>query len=138
MPKDTAGSTIWTIGKLVQAVKDKSGTGTTRIEIPRFQRHLVWNERQRVDLIDSIHKGYPIGSIMLFKRFNPGSSHEVYQVVDGLQRTSTLVHYAERPLTYVPSTSSRRPRWQQLLQHLKWRKNTCNARSPTGCGIPSN
>lgn len=102
MPKDTAGSAIWTIGKLVQAVKDKAGTGTTRIEIPRFQRHLVWNAQQRVDLIDSIHKGYPIGSIMLFKRFNPGSPHEVFQVVDGLQRTSTLVHYAERPLTYVP------------------------------------
>jgi hypothetical protein len=102
MPKDTAGSAVWTIGKLVQAVKQDSST-TVRIEIPKFQRHLVWNQQQKVELIDSIHKGYPIGAILLFKRPNPTGGHELYQVVDGLQRTSTLVGYSEEPLVYASS-----------------------------------
>lgn len=100
MRSDYADSTIWTIGKLTQAVK--SDASMTRVEIPKFQRHLVWNDQQKVDLIDSIHKGYPIGSLLLFKRTNPGGKIEIYHVVDGLQRTSTLIEYAEEPLKYVP------------------------------------
>jgi len=102
LPKDTAGSAVWTIGKLVEAVQDHPATNV-RIEIPRFQRHLVWSDQQRVDLIDSIHKGYPIGSILLFKRPNPTGHEELYQVVDGLQRTSTLLGYVREPLQYAPS-----------------------------------
>lgn len=102
MPKDTAGSAVWPIGKLVQAVQDHSATNV-RIEIPRFQRRLVWNDKQREDLIDSIHRGFPIGSILLYKRPNPVGSEELYQVVDGLQRTSTLVGYASEPLALAPS-----------------------------------
>ncbi|WP_162458431.1 DUF262 domain-containing protein [Pseudactinotalea terrae] len=102
MLKDTAGSSIWTIGKLVQAVQAIADSGV-RVEIPKFQRRLVWKDQQRIDLIDSIHRGYPIGSILLYRRPNPGGQHETYQVVDGLQRTSTLIGYSEQPLTYASS-----------------------------------
>lgn len=102
MPKDTAGSAVWTIGKLVGAAQEDPVVGV-RIEIPRFQRHLVWSNDQRKDLIDSIHRGYPIGSILLFKRPNPSGSAEMYQVVDGLQRTSTLLGYMSEPLVFAPA-----------------------------------
>jgi hypothetical protein len=101
MAKDTSGSAVWTIGQLVNAIRVGNGS-STRVEIPKFQRHIVWNDRQREALIDSIHRGYPIGAILLSKKPGAGD-HDVYQVVDGLQRTSTLVAYSQEPLRYVPT-----------------------------------
>lgn len=102
MPKDTAGALTWNIGKLIQAIDEDKST-SLRIEIPKFQRSLVWNDSQRANLIESIHRGYPIGSILLFKKPTQGP-YEVYQVVDGLQRTNTLRKYVQTPLLYTPSS----------------------------------
>ncbi|MFK1887577.1 DUF262 domain-containing protein [Bacteroides fragilis] len=35
--------------------------------IPVFQRDYVWKKEQVLDLFDSISKGYPIGTIILWK-----------------------------------------------------------------------
>jgi hypothetical protein len=101
MPKDTASSQVWTVGKLVQAV-DARESIRTRVVIPKFQRRLVWKEQQRLALIESIYRGYPIGAILLSKRPAENGT-EVFQVVDGLQRTSTLVRYTKEPLTWAPA-----------------------------------
>lgn len=101
MTKDTASSQVWTIGKLVQAVDADPGI-KTKVVVPKFQRRLVWKEEQRLSLIESIYRGYPIGAILLSKRPADASGTEVYQVVDGLQRTSTLVRYTQEPLTWAP------------------------------------
>lgn len=37
------------------------------IHLPRFQRASVWTEEQRLDLLDSVRKGIPIGAIMLWR-----------------------------------------------------------------------
>jgi hypothetical protein len=44
------------------AVLVKSGD----IKLPRFQRPFVWKEADMLKLLDSIYKGYPIGSILLW------------------------------------------------------------------------
>jgi uncharacterized protein with ParB-like and HNH nuclease domain len=36
------------------------------IRIPAFQRAYVWKQNQILDLLDSIVKSYPIGSILLW------------------------------------------------------------------------
>lgn len=36
------------------------------IKLPRFQRPFVWKESDMLKLLDSIYKGYPIGSILLW------------------------------------------------------------------------
>jgi hypothetical protein len=36
--------------------------------IPEFQRPFVWNEGQVRKLVDSVARGYPIGSILLLRR----------------------------------------------------------------------
>jgi uncharacterized protein with ParB-like and HNH nuclease domain len=36
------------------------------IKIPKFQRPFVWKRRAVIDLLDSVYKGYPIGSILLW------------------------------------------------------------------------
>ena len=40
---------------------------TGYIKIPKFQREFVWNKTQTARLLDSIIKGYPIGTFILWK-----------------------------------------------------------------------
>lgn len=37
------------------------------VKIPQFQRKFVWSDDQALELLDSVAKGYPIGSILLWK-----------------------------------------------------------------------
>jgi hypothetical protein len=82
-----------------------------RIRMPSFQRHLRWDARDRRNLLDSMERGYPVGTLLLWKR--PASAKEVgkplrgasalptegdvYLVVDGQQRTVTLWDALGRP-----------------------------------------
>ena len=43
-----------------------SGVKTGEIKLPKFQRPFVWKRKEVVKLLDSIYKGYPIGSILLW------------------------------------------------------------------------
>jgi len=36
-------------------------------QIPKFQRDFVWSKQQTAKLIDSLLKGFPIGSFILWK-----------------------------------------------------------------------
>lgn len=73
--------------------------------IPLFQRNFIWEKKQIIDLFDSISKGYPIGSILLWRPNNkslyPYSkaivSDEIidnaeldYFILDGRQRLTTF------------------------------------------------
>lgn len=59
------------------------------IEIPRFQRQLVWKKKDKKEFIDSIRKGFPIGTLLLYFNENIGK----YELIDGLQRFSTLLEF---------------------------------------------
>jgi len=37
------------------------------IKLPKFQRDFVWTIEQTAELLDSIIKGYPIGTFILWK-----------------------------------------------------------------------
>lgn len=50
--------------------------------IPLFQRDFVWEKKQILDLFDSISKGYPIGSILLWHPQNKDSYRYSKRVVD--------------------------------------------------------
>ena len=39
-----------------------------QIKLPMFQREFVWDKEQSARLIDSILKGYPIGTFIFWKR----------------------------------------------------------------------
>lgn len=83
------------------AVKIQNG----RYAIPVFQRDFVWTKEQVLDLFDSISKGYPIGSIILWK---PETNNDLrtkdilsdkiknvdeapdFYVLDGRQRLTTF------------------------------------------------
>ena len=76
------------------------------IKIPKFQREFVWDINKTAELLDSILKGYPIGTFILWKtreRINnvknignmddlpemPDGT-EVEYVLDGQQRITSL------------------------------------------------
>ena len=65
-----------------------------RITVPKYQRGAVWNKKQKEKLIDSMNKGYPFGSILLYQ--NDGKR----QIIDGLQRSTTIIEFVKNPARY--------------------------------------
>ncbi|WP_165906156.1 DUF262 domain-containing protein [Agromyces badenianii] len=76
-----------------------------RVRIPRFQRPFVWSREQMLDLLDSINRQYPIGSLLVWETDDPLASLEAIGptaidtsdrgltptfVLDGHQRLSTI------------------------------------------------
>ena len=75
-----------------------------RIRIPQFQRSFVWDADDVRKLFDSIWRGFPVGTLLLWRReaeagiasFGPiklsvPASTDAYWVVDGQQRVTSLV-----------------------------------------------
>jgi uncharacterized protein with ParB-like and HNH nuclease domain len=75
------------------------------IKIPVFQREFVWNDEQIMSLLDSIYRGYPVGSLLLwstkerlrhernvggFRLPDTPEDFPVNYVLDGQQRLTTL------------------------------------------------
>ncbi len=74
-----------------------------RIRIPQFQTGLRWQAEDVRKLFDSIYRGYPIGSLLLWKRheraamvrlgpivINAPEQTDAWSVVDGQQRLTAL------------------------------------------------
>lgn len=98
LPSEPSART-YTLADLVRNVRDG------RVRVPHFQRGLRWSTPDAVALIDSVLRGYPIGSLLLWKRPGPaetvrlGNVHiqapdlsEALYVVDGQQRVTTFVN----------------------------------------------
>lgn len=74
-----------------------------KIAVPAFQRNYVWTKEQVIDLFDSIKRGFPIGTVLLWggdgsikgtrdiltDKIDPEASAKLY-VLDGRQRLSTF------------------------------------------------
>ena len=84
------------------------------IKIPVFQREYVWTDDQIMSLLDSIYRGYPVGSILLwstkealrhernvggFRLPDTPEDYPVNYVLDGQQRLTTLygVFHSDAP-----------------------------------------
>lgn len=83
-----------------------------KIRVPKFQRPYVWRPEQMLNLLDSIERNYPIGSILVWDTSLPLQSLErvgdlavpqagrgaVSFLLDGHQRLSTLLGVLRRPM----------------------------------------
>lgn len=83
--------------------------GVLKLE-PTFQRQSVWNMRQRIKLLESVFRGYPIPSIFLYKHLETDTGQTIFEVVDGKQRLESLFRYMGTP----------RQRFAAPLQLLDW------------------
>lgn len=77
-----------------------------RVRLPPFQREFVWKPAKVVALLDSIYKGFPIGSLFYWKANReyvklfrdiegldlapPSMDQEIFFVLDGQQRLTSL------------------------------------------------
>ena len=87
------------LGKLVERVADG------KVRVPRFQRAFVWKQPDLSALLDSVRRGFPIGSILVWETekaiesspsigpvaISPRPEGLVGYLLDGQQRVSTLV-----------------------------------------------
>ena len=87
------------LGKLVERIADG------KIRVPRFQRAFVWRQADLHALLDSILRGFPIGSILVWDteeniestrrigpmEISPRPDGMTGYLLDGQQRVSTLV-----------------------------------------------
>ena len=75
-----------------------------RLRVPRFQRKLRWTAEDVVLLFDSIYRGFPIGTLLAWKRKAPAgmqafgpfevevpATEDAWWLVDGQQRVTSLV-----------------------------------------------
>jgi Protein of unknown function DUF262 len=87
------------LSKLLEEIRDGI------IQVPKFQRPLVWSWEDRLELLRSIRDGIPMGAIMVWRasekklecyqnlgpfRLNAASTAPQY-LLDGVQRLSTLL-----------------------------------------------
>lgn len=71
----------------IRQLTDMVAEGNIHIS-PEYQRHFVWDEKRQSQLIESIYLGIPVPSLYL-----DTNSDSSWEVVDGLQRISTLMNY---------------------------------------------
>lgn len=83
---------IKTVDEIIERMKKE----TNGFIIPEYQRDYVWNEKNIPSLLLSLFKGYPIGS-MLLQQTVTGK----VKLLDGLQRTFSLVKIKTNPLIYI-------------------------------------
>lgn len=67
-----------------------------RVEIPRFQRGLVWKDERKKEFIRALKAGFPIGALLFSKK-----ADGKYLVIDGLQRFTTMLDYSKDYFHYV-------------------------------------
>jgi hypothetical protein len=75
------------------------------IRIPRFQRNFVWARKNIIDLLESVYRGYPVGSLLFWRPLSAttisdtpdafgkhieAQSENLTYVLDGQQRLTTL------------------------------------------------
>ena len=66
------------------------------VKLPKYQRRLVWSKDQKENFIDNISKGYPFGSILLYRYKNA----DELSLIDGLQRYSAMIDFKDNPSKY--------------------------------------
>lgn len=71
----------------IRQLVDMASAGVIDIA-PEYQRHFVWDDKRESELVESVFLGIPVPS--LYMATNKDGS---WEVVDGVQRLSTLLHF---------------------------------------------
>ena len=68
------------------------------LEIPKFQRELVWSKSEKLALIRTIHNGFPFGSLLVSEETTDKGTKLL--LLDGQQRLSTIQDYSKKRFQY--------------------------------------
>lgn len=111
----------WTLKELSDALssgkKDK-----IRIVVPMFQRGKRWdnNADKELKFIDSLQKNYPVGTLLFYKTEEDGQ--KIYTLIDGLQRSTTINKFLNKPTKYFEIKSISTEVLNELFVELKANK----------------
>lgn len=87
----------WTLQDLSSALQDMH-KDNKRIVVPMFQRGKRWSKLQEQTFIDSLIKGYPVGTMLFYETFE--DNKRTYILVDGLQRGNSIKKYMNNPTEF--------------------------------------
>lgn len=64
--------------------------------VPPYQRGYVWGDKQKEQFIDTLKRGLPFGTILLYR----DEVNNQHQIIDGLQRCTTIFSFINQPAPY--------------------------------------
>lgn len=106
----------------IRRLVEKAAIGD--LDIPEFQREFVWTKDQVKDLLDSLIRGYPIGSLLVWDLSEYTSGRYVFEtrrkewIVDGQQRIVSLCLILSRKPYWMDTYE-----WNRLLNKYKTKIN---------------
>ena len=94
-----AGCTVenWSLQDLSNALQDLH-KDNKKIVVPMFQRGKRWKKTQEQKFIDSLIKGYPVGTMLFYETYE--DHKKTYILVDGLQRGNSIKKYITNPTEF--------------------------------------
>lgn len=87
----------WTLQDLSSALQDMH-KDNKKIVVPMFQRGKRWKKGQEQKFIDSLIKGYPVGTMLFYETYE--DNKRTYILVDGLQRGNSIKKYITNPTEF--------------------------------------
>lgn len=87
----------WTLQDLSNALQDMH-KDNKKIVVPMFQRGKRWKKEQEQKFIDSLIKGYPVGTMLFYETYE--ENKKTYILVDGLQRGNSIKKYITNPTEF--------------------------------------
>lgn len=87
----------WTLQYLSSALQDMH-KDNKKIVVPMFQRGKRWSKSQEKAFIDSLVKGYPVGTMLFYETFE--ENKRTYILVDGLQRGNSIKNFMNNPTEF--------------------------------------
>ena len=87
----------WSLQDLSSALQDMHKENK-KIVVPMFQRGKRWRKIQENVFIDSLIKGYPVGTMLFYEKVE--ESKITYILVDGLQRGNSIKKYMTNPTDF--------------------------------------
>lgn len=106
----------WTLEELCSALQNQN-KDNKRIVVPMFQRGLRWNKSQKQTFIDSLERGYPVGTMLFYEQITTDS--RTYILVDGLQRSNCIRSYINNPSEYLGESSISDLCCEKILQAIE-------------------
>lgn len=103
----------WTLESLAAALQDMHKDNKI-IAVPMFQRGKRWNNQQQRTFIDSLIRGFPVGTMLFYETFEGGK--QTYILVDGLQRGNSIKKYMNNPTEFFYDKSISDEFCEDLLQ----------------------
>lgn len=118
MERENTNVEAWTVDDLVGALSNP--TKKRKIILPRFQRSIVWKREAQESFIESVKRGFPVGAILLSQTGSDAEGNIIFQIIDGLQRSTTLKKYIKEPNLFFSIDDAGRNFAKQVLQFLKF------------------